>query len=50
MGSPGRFSLWFRLTVGLRKNREGTWQIAHEHESVPFYMDETTRAALDLAP
>ena len=49
MGSPGAFSLWFRFTVGLRKN-EGTWQIAHLHASVPFYMDETRRAALDLTP
>ena len=35
MGSPGAFSLWFRFTVGLRKN-EGTWQIAHLHASVPL--------------
>ncbi|HEY5399836.1 MAG TPA: nuclear transport factor 2 family protein [Trebonia sp.] len=49
MGSPGRFSLWFRFTVGLRKH-EGTWLIAHLHASVPFYMDETRRAAVDLTP
>jgi len=49
MGSPGKFSLWYRLTVGLRK-REGQWRIAHTHASVPFYMDESGRAALDLAP
>ena len=49
MGSPGAFSLWFRFTVGLRKHQE-TWQIAHLHASVPFYMDETRRAALDLTP
>jgi ketosteroid isomerase-like protein len=49
MGSPGAFSLWFRFTVGLRKH-QGTWQITHLHASVPFYMDETRRAALDLTP
>jgi ketosteroid isomerase-like protein len=49
MGSPGQFSLWFRFTVGLDK-REGAWQISHLHASVPFYMDETMKAALDLVP
>jgi ketosteroid isomerase-like protein len=49
MGSPGQFSLWFRFTVGLDK-RDGAWRISHLHESVPFYMDETMKAALDLAP
>ena len=27
----------------------GDWRIAHEHDSVPFYMDDA-RAAIDLAP
>lgn len=49
MGSPGAFSMWFRFTVGLRKN-EGTWQITHVHASVPFYMDGAGKAALDLVP
>jgi ketosteroid isomerase-like protein len=49
MGSPGAFSMWFRVTVGLRKTG-GRWQIAHSHGSVPFYMDETFRAATDLQP
>jgi ketosteroid isomerase-like protein len=49
MGSPGRYSLWSRFTAGLRK-RSGIWQIAHLHASVPFYMDETRRAAVDLEP
>ena len=39
----------FDYEVSLRKD-EGTWQIAHLHASVPFYMDETRRAALDLTP
>jgi len=41
--------LWFRLTVGLRKV-EGAWKIVHEHESVPFYMDGSMKAATDLKP
>jgi PhnB protein len=41
--------LWFRVTLGLRKVA-GAWKIAHEHESVPFYMDGSARAALDLEP
>jgi PhnB protein len=41
--------LWFRKTVGLRK-RSGEWKIVHEHESVPFYMDGSYRAAIDLTP
>jgi ketosteroid isomerase-like protein len=49
MGSPGQFSMWFRFTVGLDK-KEGAWQISHLHTSVPFYMDETMKAALDLVP
>ena len=30
--------LWFRSTVGLRRTAAG-WQITHEHDSTPFYMD-----------
>jgi ketosteroid isomerase-like protein len=41
--------LWFRSTVGLRRTAAG-WQITHEHESTPFYMDGSDRAALDLRP
>ena len=41
--------LWFRFTVGLRRMPTG-WQIAHEHESTPFYMDGSGRAATDLMP
>jgi ketosteroid isomerase-like protein len=42
-------ALWFRSTLGLRKI-DGRWLIAHEHESVPFYMDGSFRAAIDLLP
>jgi ketosteroid isomerase-like protein len=38
-----------RTTVGLRKI-DGKWLIVHVHESVPFYMDGSDRAALDLKP
>ena len=41
--------LWFRQTVGL-KLLHGAWKIVHEHDSVPFYMDGSFRAAVDLKP
>jgi ketosteroid isomerase-like protein len=49
MGAPGPFELWFRATLGLRKI-DGSWRIVHEHNSTPFYMDGSLRAALDLRP
>jgi PhnB protein len=44
-----KVELWFRQTLGLRKVG-GVWKIAHGHESVPFYMDGSYRAAIDLKP
>jgi ketosteroid isomerase-like protein len=41
--------LWFRQTLGLRKI-DSRWVIAHAHASVPFYMDGSYRAAVDLEP
>jgi ketosteroid isomerase-like protein len=41
--------VWFRQTLGLIK-QAGTWKIAHEHASVPFYMDGSFKAAIDLKP
>ncbi len=41
--------LWFRATVCLRRIG-GAWKIVHEHSSVPFLMDGSDKAALDLAP
>ena len=41
--------LWYRSTVGLRRTPAG-WQITHEHDSTPFYMDGSDRAATDLRP
>lgn len=40
---------WMRYTAGLRREN-GSWQIVHEHTSVPFYMDGSYRAAIDLEP
>ncbi len=41
--------LWFRTTMCFRKTEHG-WRIVHDHSSVPFYMDGSFRAAVDLAP
>ncbi|MGO4831710.1 nuclear transport factor 2 family protein [Rhizobiaceae sp. 2RAB30] len=40
---------WTRVTLCLRR-MGGSWRIVHEHESVPFYMDGSFRAAVDLEP
>ena len=41
--------LWFRHTLGFRKV-EGEWKIVHAHESVPFTMDGSSKASIDLKP
>ena len=41
--------LWFRETLGLRKIG-GHWRITHEHESVPFAMDGSFKAEVNLKP
>jgi uncharacterized protein (TIGR02246 family) len=41
--------LWYRATTCLRKTR-GQWRIVCDHSSVPFYMDGSYRAAVDLRP
>jgi ketosteroid isomerase-like protein len=41
--------LWFRTTACLRIEK-GSWKIAHVHNSVPFAMDGSGRALLDLKP
>jgi len=38
-----------RATVCYRKT-DGKWMVAHEHVSVPFCMDGSNRAAVDLKP
>jgi uncharacterized protein (TIGR02246 family) len=40
---------WMRATMCLVKRGDG-WRISHEHTSVPFYMDGSFRAAMDLSP
>jgi ketosteroid isomerase-like protein len=42
-----KVELWFRQTLGFRKI-DGQWRITHEHSSVPFYMDGSYKAAVDL--
>ena len=44
-----RIDIWFRHTLGFRKI-DGRWKITHEHSSVPFYMDGSHKAAVDLKP
>jgi uncharacterized protein (TIGR02246 family) len=41
--------MWYRTTTGLRR-RSGLWRIVCDHTSVPFYMDGSYRAAVDLKP
>ena len=41
--------LWFRATACFVR-RDGQWKIAHVHNSVPFAMDGSNRALLDLKP
>ena len=41
--------LWFRTTMCFRKAGDG-WRIVHDHSSVPFYMDGSLKAAVDLQP
>jgi ketosteroid isomerase-like protein len=41
--------LWYRQTLGLVK-QGGRWMVAHQHASVPFAMDGSGLALLDLKP
>lgn len=40
---------WARMTTALARDGDG-WRVTHDHVSVPFYMDGSDRAALDLEP
>ncbi|QQP91816.1 nuclear transport factor 2 family protein [Skermanella sp. TT6] len=42
-------SVWARQTLFLRRFTP-SWLIVHEHTSVPFHMDGSYRAAVDLKP
>lgn len=46
-GEDGGF--WTRNSWAFRR-KDGNWKIVHAHSSVPFYMDGSERAALDLEP
>lgn len=48
-GAPEPFSLWLRTTFGLRR-LGSAWRIVHRHESTPFHMDSSFRAAVELQP
>lgn len=41
--------VWARQTLCLRRTG-ADWRIVHEHISVPFHMDGSLRAAVDLQP
>lgn len=43
------FDLWFRATACFRREA-GRWRITHMHNSVPFAMDGSAKALLDLKP
>lgn len=47
--TEGRAVWWQRVTACLRRHADG-WKIMHEHSSVPFHMDGSFRAAIDLTP
>ncbi|HEX9882167.1 MAG TPA: nuclear transport factor 2 family protein [Hyphomicrobium sp.] len=47
--SGEEFQIWVRVTMGFRKIGNA-WKVAHVHTSVPFYMDGSFKAAVDLAP
>ena len=44
-----KVDLWYRETLCFHQI-DGQWKIVHQHESVPFYMDGSGKAALDLKP
>ena len=44
-----KVDMWLRETLCFRKI-DGKWKITHQHESVPFYMDGSYKAAVDLKP
>ena len=46
-GKPAAW--WARMTTALARTDDG-WRIVHDHVSVPFYMDGSDRAAIDLEP
>jgi hypothetical protein len=49
MRTSGETDVWVRVTA-CRRKINGKGLITHEHVSVPFYMDGSYRAAVDLKP
>jgi ketosteroid isomerase-like protein len=49
MGTKEHAEWWARATLCFTRI-DGQWRVVHEHVSVPFYMDGSFRAALDLMP
>jgi uncharacterized protein (TIGR02246 family) len=41
--------LWFRTTMVFARP-DGCWRIVHDHASVPFHMDGSFRAAVEITP
>ena len=48
-GAEKSVDFWMRETLCFER-RDGVWRIVHEHTSVPFYMDASSRPAFDLKP
>lgn len=48
-GAEMGVDFWMRETLCFER-QAGAWRIVHEHTSVPFYMDASTRPAFDLKP
>ena len=38
------------MTTDCYRKIDDTWLVTHKHASVPFYMDGSYRAAVDLKP
>jgi ketosteroid isomerase-like protein len=47
--SGERTDVWVRATICFERIK-GAWKVVHEHVSVPFYMDGSYRASVDLTP
>ena len=48
-GDGEHVAWWSRATFVFARTPEG-WRITHQHNSVPFHMDGSFRAAIDLEP
>jgi ketosteroid isomerase-like protein len=46
----GEEAAWWSRTTRVLNRTQAGWRITHEHDSVPFHMDGSFRAAVDLEP